>query len=343
MGEATKRLGASLGIRALLFALLMVLATEAQEREDLQLQIDHHVHIISPQLLKDWKAVGMRFSRQDEFYSNPVKVLEILNCQRVIALSMAHLYTSEWFAELENIENNRMNWVRRENNFVAETARQHPNRILGFFSINPRMAGWKTEFDRCAALDGISGLKLHLPACGMQIQNNEHFASLKQVVKRCGDNGLPILIHLDGLDGEFDQNIAAKFWSEIVAPNPKLTLVLAHLGSTGGFNDRSEALFATYRAACEKSADFSRMEIYFDLSGAVLLEETDGLPATSEERCQELAETMRKVGLKKFLPASDYPAFAPGDLAISLRDRIGLTPKEIAEVISNTPKATRRR
>ena len=57
---------------------------------------DGHVHILSPELIKVWKGMGIPFSRPDEYYSDIETILRNMG-ERIDLVSMAHVYSSEEF------------------------------------------------------------------------------------------------------------------------------------------------------------------------------------------------------------------------------------------------------
>jgi predicted TIM-barrel fold metal-dependent hydrolase len=293
---------------------------------------DHHVHLLSPTLIADWKSLGMPFSRADEEYSDAQRVLQNVRAERAIAVSMAHLYSSDGFAELEKVQTSEAECVASENDFIAGCCAQHPDRLVGFFSLNPLREYAQAEFERCRIQPGLVGLKLHLPACGIDLTNQLHFQQLQQTFAACADHRLPILIHV--FYGEEDPLAVARFW-ELVEAHPDLQLILAHVGSSGGFNQLSLALLDGYVALRQSNPRWQSSPIYFDLSGAVLTEETDGAPPTSEAWCEKLSQAMPRVGWDRFLPASDYPVFAPDQLAGVLRDKLKLPEERVRQILEN--------
>lgn len=311
------------------------LNAQPSELSPTKVTFDHHVHVLSPQLLADWKSMGMSFSREDEQYTDPQVVLDCVGAKRMVALSMAHLYSAEWFLRNDDFKENEKEFVQRENNFVASIAKKHPEQVVGFFSINPRSEFAVEELKRCAQIKSLTGLKLHLPANGIDLNEPEHVDKLKDMLAYCNENNLPILMHLDDGSGNFGDRQAYDFWEKIIDPYDDLNLVIAHLGTSGGFNRASDSLLNAFGKLRNDDKISCADNVYFDLSGAVLLEEVDGMSPTNQEMCDELAKQMREIGLDRFLPASDYPALPPDALGIILEDKLKLTADEIREIQSN--------
>ncbi|MEM7454842.1 MAG: DUF6624 domain-containing protein [Planctomycetota bacterium] len=298
---------------------------------------DHHVHVLSPRLLEDWKSLGMEFSRDDEQYTEIGQVLQCTGADRIVAVSMAYLYGSEWFDEVTGNEAAEIEAVRAENDYIARCVANSRGRSVGFFSVNPLSGYAIEEIRRCEGDARLSGLKLHFPASGVDIADDEHLEKLRAVFRLCSENGIPILVHPATADVDsFGTAGASRFWRELVEDDPQLKLIIAHLGASGGIGPNSIALMNGYLELRERKAEFVDAGIYFDLSGAVLAHELDGLPATTDEQCLALAETMREIGLDRFLPASDYPAINPDEMRQTLLERLPLGDSEFERLRSNS-------
>ena len=61
---------------------------------------DGHVHILSPELIKIWKGLGIPFSRPDEYYSDIDVILRNTAVRRIDLISMA-CFSSEDFGVSE--------------------------------------------------------------------------------------------------------------------------------------------------------------------------------------------------------------------------------------------------
>ncbi|MEL7497196.1 MAG: amidohydrolase family protein [Planctomycetota bacterium] len=308
--------------------------TQLQLTRRNRIRMDHHVHPLSPQLLNDWKSVGMRFSKTDNNYYSATAIFDNVLADRILAISMAHLYTSRWFTRNEQFQQGQHQRVIAENDFIASLVQKHPQRIIGFFSVNPLADFAMEELRRCQADPNLTGLKLHLPACGFDINDEDHVAKLKSVFAFCNQFDVPILLHLDGLEGEFGDKQATMFWRDLVAPHKQLKLIVAHLGSTGGYSSRAAAVLDAFIDIREKGKLPCAANVYFDLSGAILLEETDGMPATNDDRCQRLAKHIKEVGVDRFLPASDYPAL-PADALQKIMEKLKLDPSQQRAIRDN--------
>ncbi len=300
---------------------------------------DHHVHILSPQLVADWKALGVEFSREDAAYTDPALIFESQNISGAFLVSMAHLYASPETefpipegADAGNIEQQR---VARENDMIARAVAQFPDRAVGFFSVNPLRDYAFAEMNRCY-MRGLGGIKLHLPACGVDLREAEHVEKLKNVFRWAADNRMPVLLHLFTAEPAGDvRALSRMFWREVVGPCEGLELYLAHLGAAGGFRTASAILMEEYELYQASGQASPGQSLSFDLSGAILVDETDGIPPTSDEDSGKLASAMKRIGLERFLFASDFPVFSVATSVSALRDRLGLTEEEFQRLMNN--------
>jgi predicted TIM-barrel fold metal-dependent hydrolase len=109
-----------------------------------------------------------------------------------------------------------------DNDYVAGLARAHPDRIIGFGQVNPRLPGAVEEVHACAER-GLRGLKLHPTMHGY------HFADhglLDPVFAACAERGLVVLVN--ALDDPFCAPLAVE---EIARGFPEAPVLLAHMGT----------------------------------------------------------------------------------------------------------------
>src|SRR5690606_22953920 len=97
---------------------------------------DGHVHILSPELIKIWKGMGIPFSRPDAYYSDIQAILGN-RCERIGPVSRADVYSSEEFG---GASPNERALVEGENSFVAAARDRYPRRIRAFCSLAPLRA-----------------------------------------------------------------------------------------------------------------------------------------------------------------------------------------------------------
>lgn len=295
---------------------------------------DHHVHVLSPTLIKHWKSVGMEFSRPDEAYSNPLPLLENEHLAGAFLISMAHLYAMEDFATVVKSPAQERQLVAAENDYIAACVAKSPERFVGFFSVSPLREYAFEELKRCQANPHLTGLKLHLPACGVDLDNAAHVQRVDNVLSWAAENDVPVLLHLSA--GEtIDLERSLWFWKTLIGPHAKLELSLAHLGSVGGYNDSSHNILEGYRQLAAADEKFRGRRISFDLSGAIIPAGSEEAEATTAEQCGRLAEQIERLGVERFVFASDYPVFSIRETRESLTAQLPLPAETLQKLLSN--------
>lgn len=300
-----------------------------------RLKYDHHVHLFSRRFIEDCQTTGVLFGAGPVDYiahSDPVSIQEKLGIDRGIAISCAYFYTTEDFAGLESVRNDEAALVAAENDFIAQSVRQHPHHWVGFFSINPLSNYAAAEMDRCLQQPELVGLKLHLPVCGIDLTNREHFQATANAFDWCEKNSIPILIH--PFHGGEPLEAVDRFW-HLIELHPTLQVIIAHVGSSGGFNAKSVAVLEGFEALRTAKPKFKNAAIYFDLSGTILASPSGSYAATSDEYCRQFSDSIRRIGLDCFLPATDYPVSGAESFVSGLRDKLKLSDEEISVLLNN--------
>ena len=213
--------------------------------------IDHHVHLIGPDLLRDWKSLGVPFSRRDEIYLSAASLLDATGAEPpavggVVLVSMAHMYGSSGFrAEMGvPLEEERAR-VARENDHVAREAARTPGRAVAFCSVAVLRPYAEAELDRCHAELGAAGVKLHLAASDVDLTDPTHLAAIGRILARAEERGQPVLLHVDPQRRGLMADDIARFARTVLEPRRELTLIVAHLGGSGGYGPWTRQVFRT--------------------------------------------------------------------------------------------------
>jgi len=116
---------------------------------------------------------------------------------------------------------------RSANNYVLESMRRFPGRVIGFCYLNPNYPGESVEeMERCAA-EGMRGVKLWI-AC------RASDPKLEPVVSRAIELDLPILIHsFDKTTGNLPGESRPEDIADLAARFPRAKIVMAHLHGNG--------------------------------------------------------------------------------------------------------------
>jgi uncharacterized protein len=300
---------------------------------------DHHVHILGPQLVRDWKSLGAEFSRPDSAYTSVTAVFGTTDVQAFL-VSMAHIYGSDHFRSgLDLAPDAEHLRVQRANDHVAHEVARAPESFVGFCSVDLLRPYASTEIERCRDRLGVAGLKLHLPAAGFDLTSPAHLRVLASIARQAAGDGRPLLIHLAPIDGELRQEELRAFIDHVVRPNPELELYLAHLGGNGGYRASARRVVQGFTAFLGESDDNAARRIYFDLSGALLARTTDGIPASRRSHARALASDLRTLGFERVVFGSDYPVFDPDSSARLLQDLLPLAFTEVAKIMENRAPA----
>jgi len=107
------------------------------------------------------------------------------------------------------------------NNMVIDAVKKYPDRFAGYITINPNYPDdIKNELDRCFAIDGMVGIKLH-PSChGRTIEHRNYNIAYEAANSlKC-----PVLIHVWGKgDVMMIDRVAARY--------PEASLIMGHAGA----------------------------------------------------------------------------------------------------------------
>jgi predicted TIM-barrel fold metal-dependent hydrolase len=178
--------------------------------------VDCHTHVgdethISPQFIADARAASGDPNKQltvnlDEHW----KAMEVAD--RVIVLGFRARHVGKLVP----------------NEYVADYVRQHPEKLLGFCSVDPHDEDAIEQLDHAVLTLGMKGLKL-----GPVYQNvHPSDSKMTKVFKRAEELEIPILIHQATT---FCSNVSLELANPVLLQPvalafPRLRMVLAHMG-----------------------------------------------------------------------------------------------------------------
>ncbi|HSM13136.1 MAG TPA: amidohydrolase family protein, partial [Thermoanaerobaculia bacterium] len=314
---------------------------------DAPVPLDVHVHLIGPQLLADWKSLGVPFSKPDVVYLSAASWLGPAEpgfagqppaARRAILVPMAHLYGRSEFREAVDLtlEEERAR-VATENDHVAAEAARFPGRAVALCSVAALRPFAEAEIERCRRELGTAGLKLHLAASEVDLADAGQLAAIERIVAGVAGRGELLLLHLDPQRRGLETADVERFLRQVLGPHPDLTVIVAHLGGSGGYGAWTRGVFRTVLdwLAERRAAGEARPGVRFDVSAVVLERESEGVPATTAEEAAQLAADLRRAGFERLLLGSDAPVFDPRRTVELLRDRVGLTQEEIDRLLAN--------
>lgn len=165
------------------------------------------------------------------------------------------------------------------NNFIAESVRRYPEKLIGFGAMHPDFEDIAGETERIISL-GLKGIKLHSDFQRFNIDDERAFP-----IYEAAQGRLPVLFHIG--DNRYDYSSPERL-KNVVKRFPRLTVIGAHLVGWSMW-DRGAELF-------EGSG------VYADCSSS--------LYAMSPEHAAEL---IRKIGTDRVMWGTDYPMWSAKD------------------------------
>ncbi len=314
----------------LLLVATLTLSTDAQLPKPSDIT-DHHVHIMSPRMIKLFKDVGIPFSKPDADYSDTDAIVRRLGTKRMSLISMAYLFGHPEFGKVEN----ELALVQAENYYLMAARKKIGSTVKVFCGINPLKDYAIDEVRRCKQQLRADGLKLHGNASQLYLTVPAQLEKIRAVFAFAAENKMPIVFHFDNSHRRFGQPDVKLFVDEILARIKPVKVQIAHLGSSGGFNDRTKAFLDAFVTAFATNPALKKHTIRFDLSAAALDKDSDGVRKLTDAEFADLASYIRKLGVKRVVFGTDYPLYSVREYVEILRSRVKLTEREIKQILSN--------
>lgn len=308
---------------------------------ELHFDVDHHVHILGPGLVHDWSSLGVTFSRPEAAYTSADTLLATSRpgsaaTGRVVLVPMGHLYGNSEFREALALPiEEEARRVAAENDHVAAEAARHGERAVALCSVSVlRPYAWQ-ELERCHGELASPGIKLHLASSEVDLREGEHLRRVAEVAAWAEREGLVVLLHLDSQRRGTQASDIQRFAEVVLAPHPRLVLVVAHLGGSGGYGPWTQSVFGTLVRWLAEVDPGGERPVRFDVSAVLLEHESEGVPASTAAEASALATDLRTAGFTRLVLGSDYPVFDPVRTLVALRDRAGLSEAELEALTSN--------
>lgn len=275
--------------------------------------LDVHTHVASQVLADLFTGGGVPAPGADELVAR----LDEGNVRRAVILSAAYFGTTVGLNEDTN--------VIPENDFVAAEVAKYPDRLIGFCGINPLYGSAVDEIDRCLALPGMAGVKLHLESSGVDMTKPEDVAALAAVFDRIAAHDAPVLIHVADpfglpLGPEAFANLA-----QVLSSHPTVRVAHAHCAG----NTDADTIETWLRVG---NSGYSPETSFIDVS-ACLAYYSDA-PLAQREL---LVWRLRKWGIGHVLFGSDYFAFFGDTPAATLEalSKYPFTQQELDTILGN--------
>lgn len=260
--------------------------------------IDTHVHVFPPAVVGRME----KYLSRDEFLAQ-------------ICLSPRHKYASveDLLLEMDRcgvekavisgFASSDQGLCREMNDYVLESARKHPERLLAMGVVYPLSQEMEKEIDRLSEAGAVGVGELFPWGQGFSLQGE----AAKRLAFLCRERGLVLLLHVNEEVGHAyagKGDVSVKEAASFALSNPQLDIVYAHWG--GG-------LFF-YELMPELKEQLKR--VYYDTAAGPFL------------YAKAIYRVAREIGiLHKILFATDYPLLSPRRYLRELEES-GLTPGE---------------
>jgi predicted TIM-barrel fold metal-dependent hydrolase len=288
-------------------------------------RVDYHQHLVSPAFapivklpVRDGKAL--------------LAELDAAGVNKAVVLSVGYSFADER-KKLEDPDR----LTREENDWTSAQVAASRGRLIGFCSANPLRPVVLEELERCLALPGMKGIKLHLGNSGISLREPAHAARVAQVFTLAERMHAPVLVHMRARGGtNYGAEDARLFLDKVVPVAPSIEIVVAHFGGAGpGYPAQSDEVMAVFGAAAERK-DPRMRNIYFDVATIVTGE-------TTPEDAALVATRVRQVGSQRVLYGSDLSP--PGGSIRTgwqiFRDKVPLTAAESRTIAGNVTRFAR--
>ena len=264
---------------------------------------DGHVHIMSPELIAEWKKIGITFSKPDAYYADVDTVLLHDKADKVNLVGMGYVFLNpDYYPGADGYQ-----MMKRENDYVLSASKKYTDKIVPYIAIDPLKHNALGEIERCYSKNPKIGLKLHFSASQVYLTEPEHVAKVRPVFKRAADLNLPVLLHFDNGHPKFGKPDVQILIDSVLKDLEAVQLQIAHFGTSGGFNQKTKNVLDTYLEM--KSRIPSHHQIVFDISAVALDKDSEGVPKLSPKGFMELKDYVHKLGFEHIVFGTDYPLY----------------------------------
>jgi predicted TIM-barrel fold metal-dependent hydrolase len=272
---------------------------------------DHHMHIFSPEAARVLKISCARVGPikcPPEISKNPstgrdaVQALDNAGIHTGVLLSTGYFFGSPTVADLKLDVPAK---TRAENAFVVDQAKGQCDRLIAFISVNPLSPNALDEIAYWGRKGGASGLKLHLGNSHFDFRSPEQVKKLATIFRLAARLRFAIVIHLETPAADFGARDIHTFLTEVAPFARGVPIQVAHAGSGGGADAHTLASLGEFADAFERDPQGTK-NIFFDL--AMVPDEMSNTAklAASTENIAKLKALMQRIGLKRFVLASDW-------------------------------------
>lgn len=236
---------------------------------------DYHEHIRTQDfydalaLLKEkWpEAVGDLPKPQTRDVSVIIKSLDQAKIQKALVLSAGYFFG---VPELDGTPFDNLTQVRRENEATAKAVALFPDRLIGYFSVNPLKDYALDEIRFWGQEGSLVGLKLHLANSDLDLQNKNHVTRLAEVFQLAREMDFPIVIHLRTRNPEYGSEDVNSFIRDVLLPAKGVKVQIAHFAGWGRYDEPTDAAVMTFIEAFSEYGPTLKDRVWFDLAAVIV-------------------------------------------------------------------------
>jgi len=293
-----------IGVPLLVLAFCPAVST-ANSTHIVPVRVDHHVHLNSPAIqafLPEFCASMSRFGPCDPALTTPHAVQDLLAEMGRAGIQRALVLSNGYLAESPMIETQRADaadLMRSANNWTVELARRYPKQLSAFVAVDPLRPTALPEIWRWRSNPAVAGIKLHLTGSGVDLRQGGDVAALTAVFRAAAQARFAIVIHLRTQRMDYGAADIRRFVEDVLPAAGNTPVQIAHAAGWGGIDPATLSALGAFADAIESNPRRFR-HVWFDLSGVW----TDKISVADK---QALVVLIRRIGLKHFLPASDWP------------------------------------
>ena len=267
--------------------------------------VDHHVHVHSPAILDFLPAycdAVSRFGRCDPAFTTRLTTSDLIADMDAARVRRSLLLSTGYLAESSMVTPRPANataLLRAANDWTVSQARRRPDRFRACIAVDPRAASALPEIARWRGRAGVIGVKIHLTSSGLDLRRNADASTLADVFRAAGDAGMAIVIHLRTQVMDYGAHDMRRFLDRVLPAAGRAPVQIAHAGGWGEVDEATLSALEVFATTAAERPELCR-NVRFDLAGVWKKTTPDALKV-------RLVDLMRRVGLPRFLPGSDWP------------------------------------
>jgi predicted TIM-barrel fold metal-dependent hydrolase len=198
-------------------------------------------------------------------------------------------------------KNASQKYAETENDFIKSEVSKNKTRLAGACAVNPQNNwAWK-EIKRCSSI-GLKVLKLHFMASGLDLRKEKDYEIAKAELKNAELFNFTVIVHANYPRATRGNEIDKL--KQLIEEFPKIRWIIGHL----------------FGREFEELKGLNHPNYFVEISVVPIWMKT-------EEQRQKLVQTMRSVGMEKFIFGSDWPVIHPAE-TLKAFNLLPLTEKE---------------